>query len=47
MAKSKPVKHAANTMAPKKYVPPLAQRGLTAPTPPISSAEARRHLRGY
>lgn len=47
MAKHKP-KHPTKKTAPKaKYVTPIAQRGITAPTPALTSEQARRQLRGF
>ncbi|HWO91042.1 MAG TPA: hypothetical protein VNP53_03650 [Methylomirabilota bacterium] len=46
MAKHKP-KHAKKTAPKAKYVMPIAQRGITAPTPSLTSEQARKQLRGF
>ncbi len=50
MAKSKPAKKApAKKAAPKKYIPSPGQlgTGVLPVTPPLSSEQARRQLRGF
>ena len=45
MAK-KTAKHSKKSK-PAKYVQPIARRGITAPTPPLTSEQARMQLRGF